>query len=99
MTVEVIDFGILLTWQFYVIAAACGALGEIVKKIPGVPDWSIPIINAVFGVAMMLLLVGLDPMCVIAGILSASVATYVYELFKEVVRAAKSAAAEGGKED
>lgn len=80
------DFSVIMTWQFWVVAAACGALGEVIKRIPNVPDWLIPIVNVVFSVAMMLVLLGLDGVNVLAGILAASVATWVYETFKNVAK-------------
>lgn len=89
--VETIDFSIILTAQFWIVAACCGALGEIIKRIPKTPDWLIPIVNVVFAVVMMIVLLGLDGMNVLAGILAASVATWAYETFKNVVEAFKAA--------
>ena len=84
---EFIYFSVILTWQFWVVAAACGALGEVVKRIPKVPDWLIPIVNMAFAIVMMIVLLGLDGINVLAGILAAAVATWVYETFKNVVEA------------
>lgn len=87
---EIVDFSIVLTWQFYLVAACCGALGEVVKRIPHVPSWLVPVANTLFGVIMMMALLGPTPLNALAGILAASVATFVYEIFKGIVEGAKN---------
>lgn len=79
---------IFLSTQFILVAAACGILGEVVKKIPNVPNWIIPIVNLVFAVACMLFLMGLDASSVLYGFLAASVATYIYEAVKGTIEKA-----------
>ena len=88
MALENMDFQAILTWQFYLVAACCGALGEIVKRIPHVPTWLTPITNTLFGVIAMMALLGATPLNALAGILAASVATFVYEIFKGIIKGA-----------
>jgi hypothetical protein len=79
------DFTIILTPQFWIAAAACGAIGFAIKQVPKVPSWIIPIVNLPLGALALCSLLGFEAINVIAGILSASVATYAYELFTNIV--------------
>lgn len=75
---------LIITWQFLLVAAACGFIGILIKKIPGIPDWLIPFINLVFAVLVFMALVGFEVLNGLVGVLAAAVATYVYELFMQI---------------
>ncbi len=75
-----------VSWQFLLVAAACGAFGIIIKQIPRVASWIIPIVNAIFAIVAMLLLTGFTVEAALTGFLAAAIATYVYELIVQVLQ-------------
>jgi ascorbate-specific PTS system EIIC-type component UlaA len=77
-----------ISWQFLLTAAACGAFGFIIKAIPGIPNWLIPMLNAAFAVVFMMLLLGFAPENALLGFLAAALATYIYELIMQGIKAA-----------
>ena len=78
---------IIFTWQFWLTAAACWVLCEIVKNIPGCPKWLVPIVNLVFGVVLLTVLMGWnDGLTLIAGILCSAVADYAFQFFTKIIK-------------
>lgn len=81
-------FEIILTPEFWIVAATCGAIGLAIKAIPKVPSWIIPFVNGIVSIVLLCgIMGGFDWLYIVAGILSASAATYVYELFIQAVKA------------
>lgn len=80
-----------ISWQFLLIAAACGAFGIIIQAIPRIPSWIIPMFNAVFAILFMLLLLGFKPENALLGFLAAALATFIYELIMQAIKAATGA--------
>lgn len=79
-------FEIILTPEFWIVAATCGAIGLAIKAIPKLPSWIIPFITGVISVALTCgIFGGIEWLYIASGVLSASVATYVYEVFKNIV--------------
>lgn len=82
------NWDIILTWEFWIVAATCGAIGLAIKAIPKVPSWIIPFVNGAISIILLCGIVGeFSWLYLAAGILAASVATYVYELFVQAIEA------------
>lgn len=95
---------LITSWEFWLVAVACGAIGFVIKQVPKVPDWAIPIINLIIAPLGMMALCGFTPFYGIVGILAASLATYAYELFHQVIKGLSSSNGEvdvkvGGTDD
>lgn len=77
---------LIITWQFLLVAAACGALGVLIKAIPKIPSWIIPFVNTAFAIVFMMLLCGFTPEYALIGFLAAAVATFVYEYITQLIQ-------------
>lgn len=76
---------IIMTWQFWLAAAACWVICEVVKQIPGCPSWLIGVVNIIVGIILLCLLTGWSGENVVAGILCSAMACFAYEFFKKIV--------------
>jgi hypothetical protein len=75
------DISIIFTYQFWIVAIACGVIAFAFKSIPYLPSWLIPLVNLVIGGVLMCALLGFSALNLITGILAASAECYAYELF------------------
>lgn len=75
---------LVATTEFLLVAVACGVLGVAIQAIPKIPSWTIPFVNIVFSCLFMMALNGFTAVNALIGFLAASVATIVYESFKQV---------------
>lgn len=71
----------LMTYQFILIAALCGVVAFIIKQIPKVPNWLIPIIILIIGIFAMMAWMGFTVEFLILGALASALECYIYELF------------------
>ena len=76
----------IINWQFLLVAAACGALGVVIKGVPKLPSWIIPFVNTVFAVVFMMLLKGFLPEYALVGFLAAAVAGFIYEYVTQLIK-------------
>lgn len=81
-----IEFDIIMTWQFWLAAAACWAVCEVVKHIPGCPSWLVGVVNLVFGVVFLSLLLGFSGQNIVAGVLCSAMACYAFEFVTKIVQ-------------
>jgi ABC-type multidrug transport system permease subunit len=79
------DFDLItyLVEQAIILIPALYILGMIVKKIPNIPDWTIPIILLVPGVVGAGFLVGWTAQGIIQGILVTGAAVYGNQVYKQ----------------
>jgi hypothetical protein len=76
------DFSVFITPEWWMVAAACGAVAIAVKAIPKLPSWLIPLLNVVLGsVGYSLLLGEFSGFNILSGVLAGSVSMIVYEFF------------------
>jgi len=76
--------GQFLMDQVLIVAVALLAIGMLMKKTPGVPDWLIPWILTGCGIAFSWGVLGaFDVQSAIQGILAAAVASWGHQLWKQ----------------
>ena len=85
---EVIPDGVDI-WEYiqpevYSLVPVLFVIGLFIKKIPGIPDWLIPIILLVLGVIGALLIIGFTIYGFIQGVLVAGAAVFIHQLGKQV---------------
>jgi hypothetical protein len=68
-----------------IIVAVLLVLGKIIKTIPGIPNWVIPIVLMVPGVIGTMAIYGWTGANAIQGILAVAVAVYGNQLYKQLL--------------
>jgi len=94
MNMEEIIKGFLVD-QALIIVPALWVIGAIIKRTPKIPDWAIPYILLVLGIAGGLAIVSLDVGGAVQGILAAGAAVLGHQLVKQTSEAVKDYTEEG----
>ncbi len=70
----------------FVLIPCLWIIGFIIKKIPKCPDWIIPFVLLVLGIAGALAIIGLTAEAVIQGVLVTGVAVLTHQLIKQATK-------------
>lgn len=82
------EFTQFISENMFIVAAALYVLGVFCKKIPSVPDWTIPFVLTIIGIIFGALIIGL-PEGILQGILCAGAAVLVNQMAKQIGKAAE----------
>ena len=76
------------TWQFWVVAAACGIICEVLKQVPYIKEhpWILNLANLALGILLLGVLCGFSGENVLFGILASAAAIFAYEMIKNIYR-------------
>lgn len=69
--------------EAYVLIPALYVVGIFAKKIPNIPDWTIPLVLLVLGVVGAMLIIGVTVQGAIQGVLVSGAAVFVNQLYKQ----------------
>lgn len=78
-----------ITGSGLLVMAAAYVLCAVIKKIPNVPDWIIPICAVVLGMALGAAIIGVNAESIVKGGLAGWAATGLNQTFKQAVAAVK----------
>jgi hypothetical protein len=81
---EITDF---IAGNMYIVVVVLYVLGMFMKRIPSIPDWTIPFVLTVVGVLLGLLILGV-PDGILQGVLCAGGAVLVNQMIKQAGDAA-----------
>jgi len=81
---------VLIDPRLLVVLACCWAIGFIVKKVPGVPDWSIVFIVTGFSLLVTVWMLGWSAESCIQGVLVGAFAVYGNQIIKQAKRGTDS---------
>lgn len=79
------DFTSFISENMYIVAAVLYVLGIFMKKIPKIPDWTIPFGLTVIGCVFGVFIAGV-PSGLLQGVLCAGAAVLVNQMIKQVGR-------------
>lgn len=78
------DFWAYITERAYVLVPVLYVIGYIIKKIPGIPDWLIPIALLIIAIPLAMALAGWNVDGAIQGILVAGVTVLANQMYKQI---------------
>ena len=78
------DFWAYIVQEAYILIPALYLIGMFAKKVPGIPDWTIPLIVLGFGIVGAVLIIGVTIYGFIQGILVAGVTVFTNQVFKQI---------------
>jgi hypothetical protein len=73
----------LLDPELSVVLAACWVLGNILKRTPRVPDWTIVYMVSLFAIVFSVWILGFSPLSLLQGFLCGAVAVYGHQIVKQ----------------
>lgn len=77
------NFTEFLNQNVYIVSVVLFIIGLFLKKTPRIPNWSIPYILSIIGIVLCNLILSLGIDATLQGILSAGIAVYAHQLYKE----------------
>ena len=77
------NFTEFLNQNVYIVSVVLFIIGLFLKKTPRIPNWSIPYILSIIGIVLCNLILSLGIDTTLQGILSAGIAVYAHQLYKE----------------
>lgn len=77
------DFWSFITEKAYVLVPVLYVIGMVIKKIPNIPNWLIPIALLIIAVPLAMALAGWNIEGAIQGILVAGVTVFANQLYKQ----------------
>jgi pantoate kinase len=73
----------LIDARLAIVVVACWIIGLVLKKTPGIPDWTIIYIVTAAAIVFVILMLGLTVESVVQGILVGAVAVFGNQLVKQ----------------
>lgn len=77
------NFTEFLNQNVYIVSVVLFIIGLFLKRTPHIPNWSIPYILNIIGIIACNLILSLGVDATLQGILSAGIAVYAHQLYKE----------------
>jgi len=87
MDINIMEF---VTKEFIWVVPILMCFGSIIKKVPGVQDWLIPIITAIFGIIIAGFFNNWTTQSILQGLICGFVATGIHQNIKQPIKQFKS---------
>lgn len=82
---DVQEIANFLDERLYIVVIAIYFIGVCLKKIPGIPDWTIPFILTVISIIICIGITGFDMISVVQGIIVTAVSVLGNQYYSQIV--------------